>query len=62
MADVRALRADFARDLILATALPFKAIAPRAGLGDEQAMCRTFRQLYATTPGELRRFRRPAGG
>lgn len=56
MEEVRSLRADCARDLILSTGLPFKDIAPRAGLGTEYAMCRLFRQLYNTTPGELRRF------
>ena len=30
---VRALRAGYARELILGTSLPLKEIAPRAGLG-----------------------------
>lgn len=59
MEEVRRMRADYARDLILSSGLPFKEIAPRAGLGNEYAMCRTFRQLFNQTPGELRRFGRP---
>lgn len=56
MEEVRRMRADYARDLILSSGLPFKEIAPRAGLGNEYAMCRTFRQLFNQTPGEFRRF------
>ncbi len=57
--DVRRIRAEHARGMIMSTALPFKEIAPLCGLGTEFAMCRLFRKLFGMTPGELRRF---AGG
>jgi len=56
MQDVRALRAGFARELILGTNLPLKEIAPRAGLGNEYSMSRLFRQLFHMPPGQYRRF------
>lgn len=56
MQDVRALRAGFARELILGTNLPLKEIAPRAGLGNEYSMSRLFRQLFRMPPGQYRRF------
>lgn len=54
MADVRLLRLDYARQLVLTTSLPLKAIAPRAGLGDQYQMTRLFRRILDSTPGELR--------
>lgn len=58
MADVRRIRADFARDLILTTSLPLKEIAPTAGIANEYTLSRLFRQLYGMPPGEFRRTRR----
>lgn len=58
MQDVRALRASYARELILGTDLPIKEIAPRAGLGDEYAMSRAFRRLFGMPPGRYRGQRR----
>lgn len=55
MDDVRRLRANFARELILGTGLPLKEIAPRAGLGNEYAMSRIFRRYFNLPPGKLRR-------
>jgi AraC-like DNA-binding protein len=57
MADVRAIRADHARDLILTTNLALKEIAPRAGLGNEYTLSRVFRKRYNMSPGQLRRGR-----
>ena len=54
MADVRLLRLQTARDLLLTTVLPLKEIAPRVGLGDVYRLCRLFRQHFQTTPGALR--------
>ena len=54
MADVRLLRLQMARDLLLTTNLPLKEIAPRVGLGDAYRLCRLFRQHFQTTPGALR--------
>lgn len=55
MEDVRAIRAEYARELILGTSLPLKEIAPRTGLGDEYSLSRMFRKLFRTTPGQYRR-------
>ena len=55
MEDVRAIRAEYARELILSTSLPLKEIAPKAGLGDEYSLSRMFRKLFRTTPGKYRR-------
>ncbi len=60
MADVRRMRADYARDLILTTSMPLKEIAPASGLSNEYALSRTFRQLFNMPPGEFRRMRRPS--
>jgi AraC-like DNA-binding protein len=57
MQDVRIMRASAAREMILGTNLPFKDIAPRAGLGDEYAMSRVFRQVFGMPPGRYRRTR-----
>lgn len=58
MADVRRIRADYARDLILTTSLALKEIAPAAGLANEYTLSRLFRQLFDMPPGEFRRTRR----
>ena len=55
MADLRLIRLEAARDLLLTTTLPLKEIAPRCGLGDEYHLSRLFRQAFAITPGSLRR-------
>ncbi len=54
MQDVRAMRGQFARELVISTRLPLKEIAARAGLGDEYAMSRTFRRLFSIPPGQYR--------
>lgn len=55
MAEARALRADYARDLILTTDLPLKEIAAKAGLNDEYALSRVFRIHFGLPPGAFRR-------
>jgi len=55
MEDVRMLRLDYARDLILTTSMPLKEIASKAGLGDVYHMSRLFRRCLGFTPGSLRR-------
>lgn len=57
MEDVRSIRAEYARELILSTSLPLKEIAPKAGLGDEYSLSRQFRRLFKAPPGHYRRFR-----
>ena len=58
MEDVRRIRAERARDLILTTTLPIKVVAPMVGLSDEFALYRLFRRQFGIRPGQLRR---PAG-
>jgi len=55
MEDVRMLRLDHARDMILTTPLPLKEIAARTGLGDVYHMSRLFRRCLGLSPGSLRR-------
>ncbi|MCX6993808.1 MAG: AraC family transcriptional regulator [Kiritimatiellaeota bacterium] len=55
MEDVRIIRANAARALILSTALPLKDIAPQTGLGNEYAMSRIFRHYFNMPPGAWRR-------
>ena len=55
MEDVRMIRVGHARDMILTSNLPLKAIAPMAGLGDEISLYRLFRRYLKMTPGQLRR-------
>lgn len=55
--EVRAIRSDYARDLILTTNLPLKEIAPAAGLGNEYSLSRIFRRQFGSPPGEFRRYR-----
>jgi AraC-like DNA-binding protein len=54
MAELRLLRLETARSLILTTGLPLKAVAPMAGLGDEYHLSRLFRKHFGFPPGALR--------
>lgn len=58
MQELRLLRLQYAKSLILATDLPLKAIAPLAGLGDEYHLSRLFRRHLGCPPGALRGSRR----
>jgi len=51
MAETRALRADYARDLLLTTDLPLKEITVKTELGDEYALSRVFRHCFGIPPG-----------
>ena len=55
MEEVRMIRVGHARDLILTSNLPVKAVAPMSGLGDEISLYRVFRRYLNITPGQLRR-------
>jgi AraC-like DNA-binding protein len=55
MQDLRALRTEYARELILTTNLQIKAIAPRAGLGNVCHLSHLFRKHMNLTPGNLRK-------
>lgn len=54
MEDVRALRVEYARDLVLTTSLPLKVIAAKTGLGDQYHMSHVFKRYMGTSPGRLR--------
>jgi AraC-like DNA-binding protein/quercetin dioxygenase-like cupin family protein len=56
MQDVRAIRADHARSLLLGTGLTLKEIAPLAGFGDEFALSRAFRRAFGVNASSIRRF------
>jgi AraC-like DNA-binding protein len=62
MADVRLLRLDHARDLLVSSTLPLKSIAERCGLGDEHSLCRLFRRHVGVSPGSLRAYERRGNG
>lgn len=55
MEEVRAIRLERARELILSTSLPLKDIAPQSGLGNEYALSRLFRRRFGVAPGEMRK-------
>ena len=54
MEDVRALRVEYARNLLLTTDLPLKVIAEKAGMGDPYHMSHLFKRITGTSPGRLR--------
>lgn len=55
MEDLRRIRLEAARNMIITTNLPLKVIAPKTGLGDEYHLSHMFRRYLQTTPSELRR-------
>jgi AraC-like DNA-binding protein len=57
---VRAMRVEAARALLLTSALPLRAIAPRVGFTDEFQLSRVFRQVTGTSPGSVRKLIRTA--
>lgn len=57
MADLRALRAEYARELIVSTATPIKEIAEMTGLGSPYAMSRLFSRQFGMPPGRFRQSR-----
>jgi len=60
MRDLRLMRLDHARTLLLTTALPIKAVAEAAHLGNESQFSKLFHHYQGMRPGELRRS--PASG
>jgi AraC family transcriptional regulator of arabinose operon len=54
MADVRSMRVQHARQLIIGTSLPLKEIAELAGQSDVYSLSRAFRQCLDITPSSLR--------
>jgi len=55
MQELRLLRLEKAKFLLLTTDLPLKAIAPEVGIGDEYQLSKLFRKEFGMPPGELRR-------
>ncbi|MEI8243249.1 MAG: AraC family transcriptional regulator [bacterium] len=55
MAEVRRMRLDGARDMLVATALPLKEIARRCGLGSAQSFSRVFAMHHGQAPAAFRR-------
>jgi len=54
MEDLRLIRLNEARNLILSTGLPLKAIAPAVGIGDEYQLSKLFRRHFGNSPREMR--------
>ena len=55
MQALRLQRVHLARDLILTTSLPIKAVADKTGLADAYHLCRVFRKCLNLTPGQIRK-------
>jgi AraC-like DNA-binding protein len=55
MEDVRRMRLEATRDLLLTTGLPLKAIAPRVGIESEHHLSRLIKEHYGLGARELRR-------
>lgn len=55
MQDVRRIRLEYARDLVMTTRTPLKAVAELAGLGSPYALSRLFHRAFGVPPGTLRR-------
>lgn len=55
MTDLRIIRVETARELILTTNLPLKAIAAKVGLANQYHLSRMFRRYLNLTPGYFRR-------
>ena len=55
MQDLRMMRLETARTLILSSSAPLKTVAPQVGFRDEYQLSRAFRKYLHTTPRELRR-------
>lgn len=61
MQDLRAIRIEHARELILTTNLPIKTIATQVGMGNEYHLSRMFRKHLDVTPGHLRKWVKVTG-
>jgi len=54
MEELRHLRLEAARDILVTTALPLKAVASRVGISDEQHLSKMFRRQFGAPPGSYR--------
>jgi AraC-like DNA-binding protein len=55
MEEMRNIRIETAKELILTTDLPMKSVAAETGFNDEYQLCRSFRRYLNLTPGYFRR-------
>lgn len=55
MQDLRRIRAEAARDMIITSSLPLKVIAARVGISNEYYLHRVFRTVFKISPGSLRK-------
>jgi transcriptional regulator GlxA family with amidase domain len=54
MEDLRLMRLNEARNMILSSGLPLKAIAAAVGIGDEYQLSKLFRRHFGMSPREMR--------
>jgi len=54
MEQLRRIRLNEARNMILTSGLPLKRIAPACGLGDEYQLSKLFRRYYGLPPSRMR--------
>ncbi|MDD5688554.1 MAG: helix-turn-helix domain-containing protein [Elusimicrobia bacterium] len=55
MEDLRIVRIETAKDMVLTTDMPLKAISKEVGLSDEYHLSKMFRKYFGTPPGQFRR-------
>lgn len=55
MQDIRRIRVERARDLLLTSNRPLKEIADLVGFADEQHLCHVFKSYFGTSPGRIRK-------
>jgi AraC-like DNA-binding protein len=60
MEELRMLRVEMARNLVMTTNLPLKSIAPRVGLCNEYYLCRLSAKYLKTSLGSFRRMFYPS--
>ena len=54
MEDLRLMRLNEARNMVLSSGLPLKAIAAAVGIGDEYQLSKLFRRHFGMSPREMR--------
>lgn len=58
MEQLRRIRLNEARNMILTSGLPLKRIAPACGLGDEYQLSKLFRRYFGLPPSRMRAWRK----
>ena len=62
MEDVRLLRIEAAKRLIITTDMPLSAVAQKVGISDEYHLSKMFKKYVALPPGYFRRHEASAAG